>query len=658
MSNEHECQDTCACSHEHEHTDNHKSHKHSHSEGCHCHNKERSELFERMEFLTMILGAAMFLAGILLRRIGAVGDYVLLASLIPLGWVPLVGAIENIKEGEIFDENLLMLIAAIGAVAIKELPEAAAVLLFYRVGEYLQGRAEGSSRRSIAALKDIRPDRANLLVDGQISVVAPAEIEVGAQILVKPGERVPLDGVVINGASTLDTSALTGESLPRDAVAGDEILSGCVNLTGALTVRVTKPLSESTVEKILSLVESAAARKAPTEQFITKFARIYTPVVVALAAIIAIVPPLVLGVEFAGWIKRALTLLVISCPCALVVSVPLAFFGGIGAASKRGILVKGGNYLDALCAVEAVAFDKSGTLTRGEFSVSSIAPAADFTEDSLLQLAAAAESMSTHPIARAIVREGKVRSGEPPSGTDYREIAGRGVSAAINDAAVLSGSRKLLEENGIAVPPLADSDRAIVYIASGGVFAGSITVEDTIRTDAAPAIAELNARGIRTVMLTGDNERTAQATAAQLGIGEIHAELMPEDKLKIVENLAGETSQKGKVLFLGDGINDAPVLAGADIGVAMGGLGSDAALEAADIVLMTDEPSKLCDAINIAKATRVVVMQNIVMSLGFKFAIMVLSVFGLAGMWAAVFADVGVALLAVLNSARIVRMFK
>ena len=635
----------------HDHGEAH-SHDHGHS---HSHGAERGEAFERAELITMIVGAVLFTAGLFAGTDAMLGKSLLIAALLPLGWNLVLGAFTNIKRGEIFDENLLMLIAAVGAVAIGELPEAGAVLLFYRVGEWLQERAEGSSRRSITALTNIRPDKANLLLNGEITVVAPRDVALDATIVVKPGERIPLDGVVISGISTLDTSALTGESVPREVEIGAEVLSGCVNLTGALTIRVTKPYGESTVEKILALVEDASSRKAPTEQFITRFARVYTPAVVALAAAIAVIP-LFFGVEFAVSLKRALILLVISCPCALVMSVPLAFFGGIGAASRRGILVKGGNYLDALCSVQAVAFDKTGTLTRGEFQVAGVFPQPGFDADSLLCTAAAAESMSTHPIAKAIA------DAVPPSdritAENYRELVGLGVAATVDGAEVLAGNARLLREHGVAVEVDVNADAATVIVAVDGALAGYIVVTDTLRSDARSAVSALNARGVRTVMLTGDNARTAAAVADALGISEYRAELMPADKVAVVESLAAEQKSGGKVCFLGDGINDAPVLARADIGVAMGGLGSDAALEAADIVLMTDEPSRFCDAMEIARFTRTVVMQNIVLSLGVKLAVMVLGVGGVAGMWAAVFADVGVALLAVLNSARVIRKFR
>jgi Cd2+/Zn2+-exporting ATPase len=615
--------------------------------------EEENEFLERFEIISLIVGAALFVAAFIFGQHSAVGRILFFASFLPLGWELVRGAIHHLRRGVIFDENLLMLIAACGAVAIGELPEAAAVMLFYRIGEWFQERAAGSSRRSIAALMDIRPDTANLLRDGDIVVVPPREVEVGELILVKPGERVPLDGVVTDGASALDTSALTGESLPRDIAVGDDALSGCVNLTGAVTVRVTTPFGESTVERILALVEDASSKKARAEHFITKFARVYTPVVVGLAVLIAILPPLLGGAELAVWVRRALILLVISCPCALVVSIPLAFFGGIGASSRRGILVKGGNYLDALCALDAVAFDKTGTLTRGQFGVTGVFPEEGFTREALLELAAHAESLSTHPIARSLT---DAYGGDIDNAivSRYREIAGYGVEAAVRGITVLAGSAALLLkiEIEVAAPDGAD---AVVYIAADGVYAGYITVADSIRPDSRGAIEKLERLGIRTVMLTGDNAAAAASVAAELGIREFYAGLLPQDKVEAVENMSNSF---GRLCFIGDGINDAPVLARADIGVAMGGLGSDAAAQSADIVLMTDEPSKLCDAIEIARYTRKIVTQNIVLALGVKLAALILGVFGLIGMWVAVFADVGVALLAVLNSARVVRRFR
>ena len=655
-----DCENSCNCGHDHSnsHTSEHEAHSHT-EVGCGCGHDlggEKGEVFERIEFISMLVGAALFAVGIICGADAALGRILLTTAMLPLGWILVFGAARNVRRGNIFDENLLMLIAAVGALVLGETAEAAAVLLFYRVGEWLQGRAEGSSRRSIAALTGIRPDTANLLRGSEITVVAPREVAVGELILIKPGERVPLDGTVEVGASTLDTSALTGEAVPREVTVGNELLSGCVNLTGVLTVRVTTPYGDSTVEKILKLVESASSRKAPTEQFITKFARVYTPAVVALAALIALVPPLVFDAEFAVWVKQALILLVISCPCALVVSVPLAFFGGIGAASRRGILVKGGNYLDALCTVEAVAFDKTGTLTRGEFRIAGVFPADGFTDSQLLQIAAAAESLSAHPIARCIAAT--QAKDAAPELSNYSELAGRGVSATVGSDAVLAGNAKLLADYTVAIPTGIDSDTTTVLIAVNGSFAGHITVEDTPRPDAERAVATLNSRGIRTVMLTGDNQSTAETVAGSLGITELHAELLPAGKVAVIEQISAGLNAKAKVAFLGDGINDAPVLARADIGIAMGGLGSDAALEAADVVLMTDEPSKLCDAIDIAKYTRKIVLQNIILSLGVKLAVMVLGVAGIAGMWSAVFADVGVSLLAVLNSARVIRRFR
>jgi Cd2+/Zn2+-exporting ATPase len=549
-----------------------------------------------------------------------------------------------------------MCIATFGAFAIGSFDEAVGVMLFFRVGEWFEERAAGSSRRSVAALLDIRPDTANLLIDGEITVTPPREVPVGAIILVRPGELVPLDGVVESGASALDTSALTGEAVPRPVSPGDDALSGCVNLDGALTLRVSKPFSESTVEKILALVENAASKKARAESFITRFARVYTPAVVAAAALLAFVPPLFFGGELAEWVRKALILLVISCPCALVLSVPLAFFGGIGAASRKGILVKGGNYLDALNGLELAAFDKTGTLTRGVFGVTAVRPEPGFEADELLKLAAYAESFSTHPIARSIVTAygGKISGGDV---TSCREIPGGGVEAEVRGVTVRVGSAAHTGVND-AGRARATEPGAHVYVSVDGRFAGRIDVADSLRPDSRRAVDELRRRNIRAVMLTGDNEGAAGDVAARLGIDEFYYGLLPQDKVSVIEKLAAGKGSGGKLAFLGDGINDAPVLAMADIGVAMGGLGSDAAIESADIVLMTDEPSKLCDAIDIARFTRKIVTLNIVLSLGVKLAFLSLGLFGSVAMWAAVFADVGVALLAVLNSARVIKRFR
>ena len=560
----------------------------------------------------------------------------------------------NLLRGQVFDENFLMSVATLGAFATGNFPEAVAVMLFYQVGEYFQDLAVQRSKKSIVDLMDIRPDFANLVTGAGFDVVSPEIVEIGSVILVKPGERVPLDGVVVEGESLMDTAALTGESIPRQVGVGDAVLSGCINVHGVLSVRVSKGFEESTVSKIIDLVENASSKKAPTEKFITKFSRFYTPVVVGLAALLAIVPPLFFSGEWSEWVHRGLILLVISCPCALVISIPLGFFGGIGAASKQGILIKGGNYLEALNQLEIVVWDKTGTLTEGVFRVSRVLPSEGVSEETLVESAAYAEMFSNHPIATSVLRAypGVV---DKERVSEYRELSGHGVSAVVDGRRVLAGKLALMVSENIRCddPPVVGTK---IHVASDGLYLGCIVISDSIKSDSREGLEALKARGIdRIVMLTGDNAQTAQAIAAQLSVNEVFSDLLPDQKVDKVEALFSEKSSKGKLAFVGDGINDAPVLARADIGIAMGGLGSDAAIEAADIVLMTDEVSKLAVAVDIARRTRRIVWQNIVLALGIKSIFLVLGAMGISGMWEAVFADVGVSLLAVLNALRVAK---
>ena len=607
----------------------------------------------------LALGAAVYAAGIVLTYFfpyvnGYITLGVLVLAYIILGADVVMRALKNILKGRVFDENFLMTISTVGAFAIGQYPEAVAVMLFYQIGELFQDMAVRRSRKSISSLMDIRPDSANVKRNGALIAVSPQEVAVGEIIVVKPGEKIPLDGVVIDGESMLDTRALTGESVPRSIKKGDTALSGCINHSGAVTIEVTKEYGESTVSKIIDLVENAASRKAPTENFITKFARYYTPAVVILAALLAVVPPLLFGGVWAEWINRSFVFLVISCPCALVISVPLTFFGGIGSASRKGVLVKGSNYLEALNSLETVVFDKTGTLTKGVFRVSDINTDNGFTGGQVLQLAAAAESMSNHPIARSIAEEygGEIDESKI---TDYSEISGHGISAVYDGSRVLVGNDKLMKRFGINFKKC-EKAGTVVYVACDGKYAGSILISDEIKSDSRKAISQLKAMGVKnTVMLTGDNEEIAKAVSGELGLDEYHSQLLPDQKVEILERLDKSKGKGGKLAFVGDGVNDAPVLARADIGIAMGGLGSDAAIEAADVVLMTDEPSKLVDAVKTAKATRHIVKQNIVFALAVKAAFLVLGAFGIAGMWEAVFGDVGVMLLAVLNAMRILK---
>ena len=595
-------------------------------------------------------GTVLFVLALLLPLEGALRLAAFIVPYAVVGWDVLWRAVRNITRGQVFDENFLMALATVGAFATGEYPEGVAVILFYQVGEWFQSYAVGRSRQSIASLMDIRPDYANIERDGKLQRVDPDNVAVGDVIVVKAGEKIPLDGVVLEGASAVDTAALTGESLPRDVQPGDGVISGCINKSGLLRVRVTKAFGESTVAKILDLVENSSSKKAHAENFITRFARYYTPAVVIAAALLAIVPPLALGYVWSEWIHRALIFLVISCPCALVISVPLSFFGGIGGASKRGVLVKGSNYLEVLADAEIVVFDKTGTLTKGVFNVTAVHPD-KVSEARLLELAALAESYSDHPISRSL-REAYGKELETAQVSDVEELSGRGVRAKIDGHIVCAGNDKLMEEDGVQWHPC-HRVGTTVHVSLDGEYAGHIVISDELKPDAAEAIAQLKRRGVRkTVMLTGDAKAVGESVAGQLGIDEVHAQLLPGDKVDRVEALLKEKSLRGKLAFVGDGINDAPVLSRADIGIAMGALGSDAAIEAADIVLMDDKPSKIAVAMSIAKKTLRIVRQNIVFALGVKALVLLLGAAGMANMWEAVFADVGVSFIAILNASR------
>ena len=574
------------------------------------------------------------------------------AAYFTIGWDILWKAIRNIGHGQVFDENFLMCVATIGAVILGETSEAVGVMLFYQVGELFQSVAVGKSRRSIAQLMDIRPDTANVEREGQILEVDPDEVAVGETIVIRPGEKVPLDGVVVEGASSLNTAALTGESAPRDVAVGGELLSGCVNITGLLKARVTKEFGQSTVAKILDLVENAASKKAKAENFITRFARYYTPAVVFAALALAVIPSLVTG-EWGVWVHRALTFLVISCPCALVISIPLSFFGGIGGASARGILVKGGNYLELLAKTETVVFDKTGTLTQGVFELSALNPAPGVTERELLEAAALAERHSSHPIAQSLRRAlgGEV---DPDRVTDVQEIPGHGVSALADGKRVLAGNEKLMRKEGIDFTPCGQVG-TVVHVAQEGRYLGCAVIADRVKPTAPAAVRALKQRGIRAVMLTGDSRAVGEAVAGELGLDEVHAQLLPGDKVDRLEELLERKGEKGVLAYVGDGVNDAPVLSRADVGIAMGAMGSDAAIEAADVVLMDDDPAKLTDAMDIARKCLRIVKENIAFALGVKALFLLLGALGKTTMWGAVFADVGVAVIAILNATRMLK---
>ena len=606
----------------------------------------------------LAIGAAIYAIGMALTVFAKVPLPIeltfLIVSYVILGGDVVWQAVRNISKGRVFDEHFLMSVSTIGAFVIGEYPEAVAVMLFYQVGEFFQSLAVKRSRKSISDLMDIRPDSATVRRNGKLITISPESVAIGEIIIVKPGEKIPLDGVVLDGDSMLDTRALTGESVPRSVHKGDEALSGCMNQTGVLTIKTTKAFGESTVSKIIDLVENASSRKAPTENFITTFARYYTPVVVILAAILAILPPILLGGGWTEWIRRGFVFLVVSCPCALVISIPLTFFGGIGAASKRGVLVKGSNYLEALNNVSIIVFDKTGTLTKGVFNVTDILPANGFSKEQVLEYAAEAESFSNHPIAKSILAAyGKEMDQSVIS--DYKEISGYGISVMAGEKKVFAGNTKLMDTECIEYTTCEKAGTK-VYLAVDGQYAGCILITDEVKPDSKKAISDLKHIGVeKTVMLTGDDEKIGKSVVEELQLDEYYAQLLPDQKVEKVELLDSKKRLGSKLAFVGDGINDAPVLARADVGIAMGGLGSDAAIEAADVVLMTDEPSKLVDAIEVAKATKQIVMQNIVIALGIKSVFLILGALGIAGMWEAVFGDVGVTIIAVLNAMRILK---
>ncbi|MDR0854550.1 MAG: cadmium-translocating P-type ATPase [Clostridiales Family XIII bacterium] len=647
--------------------DHHDEHSHDHDHG-HDHSHEHGESEGNKQIYQLIIAAIFFAAGLVLNAFDLLTPLleiaIFLVAYLIAGYEVILNAAKNILHGQVFDENFLMSIASIGAFVIGEYPEGVAVMLFYMIGEIFQDRAVDRSRKSIEDLMDIRPDYANLVVgkpeNGNTKKVDPSEVSKGDLIVVKPGERIPLDGIIVSGNTEIDSSALTGESLPVEATKGSDIFSGSINISGLITVEVTSIFSESTVAKILTLVESATAQKAKPENFITKFARVYTPIVVILAVLLAFVPPLFLGwSELSDWVYRALIFLVVSCPCALVVSVPLSYFGGIGSASRQGILIKGGNYLEALTKVDTIVFDKTGTLTQGKLSVNGIITADGVSEEELLEAASYAESSSTHPIAKAIVAY-YLQTGKQLDGSrieNYEEVSGKGIVLKIGGKTVLSGNEKLMNDHGIVISNEGNFDGTAVHVAKADRYLGRVILRDEVKKDSKQAIAGLMKLGVRRIaMFTGDNKNVAKAVAEDLGINEnnVYAELLPQDKVETLKKFAGEKAEdsKSSLVFVGDGINDAPVLAIADVGIAMGAMGSDAAIEAADVVLMTDEPSKLLNAVRISRKTHAIVIQNIVFALGVKGVLLVLGALGLASMWAAVFGDVGVAFIAVLNAMR------
>ena len=609
------------------------------------------------KLIKTIVGAAVYLLAILTREEGSLLSLgAFLAAYFIIGGDVLWRAVRNILRGKVFDENFLMSIATIGAFIVGDYAEAVAVMLFYQVGELFQDYAVDQSRASIASLMNIRPDYANVQRGDLLEKVDPDEVKIDETIVIKPGERVPLDAVVLSGSSSVDTSALTGESLPRDVDAGDALLSGCINISGLLTARVTKEYGESTVSKILDLVENAGNKKSESEHFITKFAAVYTPAVVIIAVLLALIPPLFIpGATFRDWIYRGLIFLVISCPCALVMSIPLSFFGGIGGASRRGILVKGSNYLEALAQTEIVVFDKTGTLTKGVFAVQKVVPEG-ISESQLLEIAAYAESYSNHPISVSL-KKAYPNTIDSARIRDVEEVSGHGVTALVDGKTIAAGNAKLMRRLGVVFTEPEDVIGTVVHVAQDGVYRGYIVIADEIKDDAACAIQELKAANIRkTVMLTGDAKKIGERVASQLGMDSVYTELLPVDKVAKVEELIAQKSPRGKLAFVGDGINDAPVLARADIGIAMGGLGSDAAIEAADIVIMTDEPSKLATAIRVSQKTLRIVKENITFALLVKGVVLLLGALGIASMWAAIFADVGVAILAILNAIRMLNV--
>lgn len=610
----------------------------------------------KKEIIKLVIGGALFAVGLIFKFQNWLELTIFLISYIIVGGKVVLSAVQRIARGDVFSEHFLMSVATIGAFFVGAYAEGVAVMLFYLLGELFEDMAVDHSRKSISALMDIRPDYANLKVGDDLEKVSPDEVSIGDIIVVKPGEKIPLDGKVIEGTSMVDTAALTGESVPRELEPGSNALSGFINKNGVLTVEVTKEFGESTVSKVLDLVQNASSKKAPTEKFITKFARYYTPVVVFGALALAVIPPLVIpGATFSEWIYRALVFLVVSCPCALVLSVPIGFIGGIGGASKRGILVKGGNYLEALNNVEAVVFDKTGTLTKGVFKVTETNPQNGYTDKELIEYAAYAESYSNHPIALSIISAYNMEIDKNRI-ENYQEVAGHGIKVNVNGKEVLAGNTRLMSSENIKYNDV-DILGTVVHVSIDKKYAGSIVISDEVKEDSAKAIKELKSLGVgKTVMLTGDLKKVADKIGKQLGIDEVYSELLPADKVEKIESLEAKKTHRGKIVFVGDGINDAPVIARADIGMAMGGLGSDAAIEAADVVIMTDEPSKIASAIKIAKRTRSIVIQNIIFALGVKAVFLVLGALGVASMWEAVFGDMGVALLAVLNAMRAMNM--
>jgi Cd2+/Zn2+-exporting ATPase len=636
----------CSCHHDH-------GHDHGHEHG--------GEFNLKSELLPIITVIILFTLGLIFEEplhntAYSLGEYaIFIPAYLLSGWTVLKAAGRNILRGQVFDENFLMTIATVGAIAIHQLPEAVAVMLFYQVGELFQDYSVGRSRRSIKSLLEVRPDTANLKVNGAVKAVSPETVNVGDIILVKPGEKVPLDGEILEGNSQVDTSALTGESVPRTVKVGETVLAGMINQSGVLTLQVTKRFEESSISKILHLVENASSKKAETEKFITRLARYYTPVVVFLSLAVAIVPPLLIsGATQAEWTYRALVLLVISCPCGLVISIPLGYFGGVGGAAKRGILVKGSTFLDALTQVKTVVFDKTGTLTQGNFNVTEVISQNGLTNAQLLELAATVESHSHHPIAQSI-REAYGKSIDDSTVQDYEEISGHGIRAKVGSQIVLAGNDRLLRRENIP-HDVCVVDGTVAHLAVDGEYTGRIIIADELKEDAAEAIQALHAQGIETAMLTGDSQTVADSIAQKLGLDHYRAELLPEDKVSALEEFLHRASQtKNKVAFVGDGINDAPVIARADVGMAMGGLGSDAAIETADVVIMTDAPSKVAEAIEIAHKTLRIVWQNIIFALAVKGIFIALGAIGIATLWEAVFADVGVALLAIFNAGRILQ---
>lgn len=620
----------------------------------HHHHVHEEENNERIILSRIVLAILLFITAMLFTHSTILKCTVLGMAYLIAGYDIIFKALKNIIKGQVFDENFLMGIATLGAIGIKEYPEAVMVMVLYQIGEYLQDKAVEKSQNSITELMDIRPDYANIEKNGDLTKISPYEVKIGDTIIVKTGEKIPLDGIIIDGTATLDTSALTGESRPREVKIGDEAISGCINTNGLLKIRVTKEYGQSTVSKILDLVENASSKKTKTENFITKFAKIYTPVVVLAALFLAILPPLIFGSNFSVWINRALTFLVISCPCALVISVPLGFFAGIGGASKCGILVKGSSYLELLSKPETIVFDKTGTLTQGCFKVVKIVQQEGSTKEELLELTAYAESYSNHPIALSI-KKAYDKSIDKNKISEISEIAGNGVRAEINGCSILVGNENLLKNHNISYQK-ANETGTIVYTAKNSKFLGYIVISDKLKEDAQKAIIELKKLKLQTVMLTGDTEESGLAVAKELNIDKAYTQLLPIDKVDKIEDIIEQKTKNKSVIFVGDGINDAPVLTRADVGIAMGGLGSDAAIEAADVVIMDDKPTKVATAIKIAKQTLTIVKENIAFALGIKVLFLILGAFGFVTMWGAVFADVGVTLIAVLNSLRALKI--